>query len=101
MSPPHLRTETDPVSETLRSLISIIPDDGQPPLPKNRNFEWYTPTSEPFMIENKVVKQRLMCKPLPTCTTEDIFNLYMNGEKKIGTILLLFAQMAQIINFFL
>jgi hypothetical protein len=27
--PPHLRTETDPVSETLWSLVPRIPDDGQ------------------------------------------------------------------------
>jgi hypothetical protein len=26
---PHLRTETDPVSETLFSLVFRIPDDGQ------------------------------------------------------------------------
>jgi hypothetical protein len=30
-SSPHLRTETDPVSETLRFLVSRIPDDGQGP----------------------------------------------------------------------
>jgi hypothetical protein len=28
---PHLRTETDPVSETLCFLVSRIPDDGQSP----------------------------------------------------------------------
>jgi hypothetical protein len=27
--PPHLRTEPDPVSETLCFLVSRIPDDGQ------------------------------------------------------------------------
>jgi hypothetical protein len=27
--PPHLKTETDPVSETLCFLFSRIPDDGQ------------------------------------------------------------------------
>jgi hypothetical protein len=27
--PPHLKTDTDPVSETLRFLVSRIPDDGQ------------------------------------------------------------------------
>jgi hypothetical protein len=32
--PPHLRTGTDPVSETLFSLIFFrIPDDGQSPKP--------------------------------------------------------------------
>jgi hypothetical protein len=30
-SPIHLRTETDPVSETLCLLVSRIPDDGQGP----------------------------------------------------------------------
>jgi hypothetical protein len=29
--PPHLRTETDPVSETLCFLVSRIPNDGQSP----------------------------------------------------------------------
>jgi hypothetical protein len=28
---PHLKTETDPVSETLCFLVSRIPDDGQSP----------------------------------------------------------------------
>jgi hypothetical protein len=31
VSPSHLRTETDPVSETLYFLVSRIPDDGQSP----------------------------------------------------------------------
>jgi hypothetical protein len=30
--PPHLRAETDPISETLCSLVSRIPDDGQSPV---------------------------------------------------------------------
>jgi hypothetical protein len=30
--PPHLRMETDPVSETLCFLVSRIPDDGQSPI---------------------------------------------------------------------
>jgi hypothetical protein len=29
--PPHLRTETDPVSETSYFLVSRIPDDGKGP----------------------------------------------------------------------
>jgi hypothetical protein len=29
LPPPHLRTETDPVSETLCFLVFRIPDDGQ------------------------------------------------------------------------
>jgi hypothetical protein len=29
--PPHLRTNTDPVSEMLCSLVSRIPDDGRTP----------------------------------------------------------------------
>jgi hypothetical protein len=29
--PPHLRTETDPISETLCFLVSRILDDGQSP----------------------------------------------------------------------
>jgi hypothetical protein len=31
--PPHLRTKTDPVSETSCSLVSGIPDNGQSPKP--------------------------------------------------------------------
>jgi hypothetical protein len=31
VSSPHLRTETDPLSETLCFLVSRIPDDGQSP----------------------------------------------------------------------
>jgi hypothetical protein len=42
LSPPHLRTETDPVSET----FFRIPDDVQKP----SNSECYTPLSEPFKI---------------------------------------------------
>jgi hypothetical protein len=36
--PPRLRTETDPVSETLCSLVSRIPDDGQSPKPSNSEY---------------------------------------------------------------
>jgi hypothetical protein len=32
--PPHLRTETDPVSETLCSLVFRIADDGQSAKPQ-------------------------------------------------------------------
>jgi hypothetical protein len=46
--PPHLRTETDPVFETLCFLVSRIPDDGQSSKPSNS--ECYTPSSEPFRI---------------------------------------------------
>jgi hypothetical protein len=41
--------ETDPVSETSCFLVSRIPEDG--PSPKTpRNFEYYSPSSEPFRI---------------------------------------------------
>jgi hypothetical protein len=46
---PHLKTETDPVSETLSSLVYRIPDDGQSP--KNPvTLKCYTQSSEPFRI---------------------------------------------------
>jgi hypothetical protein len=62
--PPHLRTETDPVSETLRSLVSRIPDDGrsqktqvilsviqhcQTPLDCNRYFATFPPSFVPYV----------------------------------------------------
>jgi hypothetical protein len=47
ISPPHLRTETDPVSETLCSLVFRIPDDRQS-LKEPSNSECYTLSSEPF-----------------------------------------------------
>jgi hypothetical protein len=34
VSTTHERTETDPVSETLCSLVFLIPDDGQRPKPQ-------------------------------------------------------------------
>jgi hypothetical protein len=43
---PHLRTETDPVSETLCSLKYRMPDK----VPKPSNPKWNTPPSEPFKI---------------------------------------------------
>jgi hypothetical protein len=39
MSPPHLNTETDPVSETCL-LVSRIPDDGQSPKPEQAHAVW-------------------------------------------------------------
>jgi hypothetical protein len=36
---PHLRTETDPVSETLYFLVYRIPDDGK--VQKTTNSEYY------------------------------------------------------------
>jgi hypothetical protein len=47
-SPLHLRTETDPVSETSCFLFSRIPDDGN--VHKLSNSVCYTPSSEPFRI---------------------------------------------------
>jgi hypothetical protein len=44
----HLRTETDIVSEKLRSRVFRIPDDEESPKPSNS--ECYTPSSEPFRI---------------------------------------------------
>jgi hypothetical protein len=38
--PPHLRTETDPVSETSCCLVSGISDDGQSPLNRANLNQW-------------------------------------------------------------
>jgi hypothetical protein len=46
---PHLRTETDPVSETLCSVECRIMNKVQEP----SNHECYTPSSEHFRIANK------------------------------------------------
>jgi hypothetical protein len=48
MSPPYLRTETDPVSETSCFLVPRIPDDGKSPNPSNSECD--TPSSKPFRI---------------------------------------------------
>jgi hypothetical protein len=40
-SPPHLRKETDPLSETLCSVVSRIPDDGKSPN-KSVSGQWNT-----------------------------------------------------------
>jgi hypothetical protein len=43
---PHLRNETDPVSETLCFLVSRIQNDGKNK--RTSNSECYIPSSEPF-----------------------------------------------------
>jgi hypothetical protein len=48
---PHLRTETDPVSETSCFLVSEILDDGK--VQKPSNSECYTPSSEPYRTNEK------------------------------------------------
>jgi hypothetical protein len=55
---PHLRTETNPVSETLCFLVSRIPDDVKSPK-KPSNSEWYTPSSEPFRIYWSFIKPEI------------------------------------------
>jgi hypothetical protein len=49
--PPHLRSETDPVSETSCFIFSRIPDDGERES-KNLVAVCYTPSSKPSRIYN-------------------------------------------------
>jgi hypothetical protein len=53
----HLRTETDPVSETLCSVVFRIPDDGQSPKPFTnsnvrtlKNLQLQSPIEQNFLV---------------------------------------------------
>jgi hypothetical protein len=54
--PYHLRTETDPVSETSYSLEYQTMDKVQKP----SNSVWYTPSSEPFRIYLKILFRSIL-----------------------------------------
>jgi hypothetical protein len=67
----HLRTETDPVSETLCFLDFRVPDDGQSP-----NNECYTPQSEPFRIYKKFLVKKLVGFEVLTGGYEEFYFLW-------------------------
>jgi hypothetical protein len=63
--PPHLRTETDPVSEMLSSLVPRIPDDGQSKKPSNSKC--YTPVSRTLQnLEDPPLLRARLLLPLPS-----------------------------------
>jgi hypothetical protein len=60
------------------------------------DIAWFLVLPAFVRYKNKVEEQMLIFKPLPTYTTEDIFNridFYMT--QKIGSSVLIFAQLAQ------
>jgi hypothetical protein len=60
---PHLRTETDPVSEALRFLVFRIPDNGQSPKPSNS----YSLAPEDYCVGSTFLRNVNIRVHLPDC----------------------------------